>query len=309
MMLGAVLWSRAGSLVAAYGAGTALGVGGGVLESMGSALLTDLYPDRRKLTLNASQVLFGLGAVSGPAVMSLLLPAGVSWRVVFAGVGLLAAVLLVLYTLATIPPPLPDEILTWPMVSMILRRPSFLVPCAAIFLYVLSESSVAIYANLYMQERLAAPEGWAIRSIAVVWLGMACGRLLCTLVPEDHPYEGVIALLFALSGAALAAQGFVRDWRLGFVLFALFGFFCSGTWPLIVGLAASRNPLYSGTAVGVTVAVGSLGVVAAPWVMNLLLLYVPVRLVFVLAAIPLILGVIVVLLPVEGARRSVDEIS
>ena len=59
---GGLLWSVAGGGAMACAASVLLGLGGGILESMGSSVLSDLFPDRRKFFLNLSQVMFCVGA-------------------------------------------------------------------------------------------------------------------------------------------------------------------------------------------------------------------------------------------------------
>jgi fucose permease len=147
-----------------------------------------------------------------------------------------------------------------------------------------------------------APENWAIYSISAIWLTIAMGRIACSFIPEHVAYEKVIASLLALAGAAMALQGLTGDWRISLGLFTLAGLAFAGTWPLIVGMASHRHPRHSGTVIGITIAAGSLGCVVAPLFMNALLAALPTNLVFVAAAVPLMLGA-VLLIP-ELRRRA-----
>jgi MFS family permease len=54
-------------------------------------------------------------------------------------------------------------------------------------------------------------------------------------------------------------------------LFVLAGFLFSGIWPLIVAMSAGSHPGRSGSVVGIVIAAGSLGVVAAPVLVSAML--------------------------------------
>lgn len=301
MFAGAVTWTQAASGATACLAGALLGMAGGVLEGMSSALLSDLYPHRRKFYLNLSQVVYCLGAVTGPALMGALLIRGVSWRDFFGALAVLSGLLLLLFSASRIPPPAHDEKIDPARLQAIGRRPAFLLPCAVIFLYVTSETCVVVFINPYLKEGLAAPENWAIYGLSIFWLAMTLGRWICAHIPERVPNHRVIALLSLLSAGSLVAQLWADTWPMSLCLFGLTGFLFAGTWPLIVGMTASRNRGHSGTVIGVTVAVGSLGCVVGPIYMGIARQVMSPTAAFATASIPLLLAALLVLLPVRYA--------
>ncbi len=290
LLAGALTWSVAQGLGLAFVGGALMGIGGGVLESMGSSLLSDLFPDRRKLVLNVSQIAYCGGAVSGLCLMGKLLPLGVNWRVFFVFTGGAAAALLALYAMASLPRPLQDERIHWDALRRIGRRWTFWVPCIVLFCYVLTESMVVVFANAYLRTVHHAPESWAIYSLSLFWTTMGVGRLLCAMIPEHVSYRKIIAGLMLLSAAVLSAQQWQTGWAGSLALFALTGFVFAGSWPLIVGMSAEWNPGYSGTVLGITIAIGALGCVAAPPLMNMLLARLPASVVFPVAALPMVLS-------------------
>jgi len=198
-----------------------------------------MFPDRRKLLLNVSQVLFCAGAVAGPAVAGWLLPRGISWRWFFVGVGVLTGMLLVPFALCELSPGHAHKGTgtgtgTVPLPRLICRA-SVWVPALAIFLYVTAEMSVALYANAYLQRAFNAPERWAILSISLFWLSMGVGRAACALVPERWSYEKLIAGLAVAAAVCMFCQWFAPGWVSALLLFAGTGFAFAGIWPLIVG--------------------------------------------------------------------------
>ena len=116
---------------------------------------------------------------------------------------------------------------------------------------------------------------------------MLLGRCLCALLPERHSYEQTTGWILIVSAAVMAAQCPAGSWQLSLALFALAGLCLAGGWPLIVAMASARAANHSGTLVGITIAAGSLGCVAAPPLMNLLMRVLPMPLVFVVMAVPL----------------------
>ncbi len=301
LLVGAFVWGTARHFSQACAAAALWGAAGGILEGMSSALLCDLFPHRRKLFMNISQVVYTIGAVGGPWLAGMLLPAGVDWRVLFVGVGALSALLLVLYLLCHLPPPEPHERPALNRLWPVIRSWSFAVPCVAIFIYVTLESSVVVYANLYLREAHAAPENWAIYSISLFWFAMMIGRVGCAMLPEHHSYEKTIALLLTLFGVTLALQGVVGSWEASMAVFALTGLASAGAWPLIVGLASSKSGAHSASVVGLTVAVGSLGCVAAPPLVNALMAIVPLKLVFTVLSLPAFLAALLVFVAFRSA--------
>ncbi len=262
---GALLWTVASGLPTAHVAAALLGMGGGILESLGSACLADLYPERRKFVLNVTQVAYCSGAATGPALMSVLLPHSVSWRLFFAGESLLGLLLLLLYGFVKVSEGTRSGVATtWSQMVRPLREPSLRLLALALFGYVLAESGLVVSTATYLQVRHQAPEQWALLAITLVWIGMLAGRIVCAGLPERFPTERLVIGL-ALAGAlSLGAQALAPGWRFSLVLFAVSGFVFSGIWPLIVALCVTHHADRSGAAVGFVVAVGSLGVVVAP---------------------------------------------
>lgn len=297
LLAGSVVWSLAGSLSAAFVGGALMGLGGGIIESMSTSVLSDMYPGRRKFLLNFSQIIYCLGAIAGPAVMSWLLPLGVSWRVCFAGIAVASLLLVVLYSRATLPSvSSQEERIHFEALKAIVRRRTVVLPCVAIFFYVLVEASLVMYGNAYLQTIHQAPERWAIAFISLFWIGMMLSRWGCAVIPERIPYVPLIVALLLLTALTLVLQQWASNWVSCLILLVLTGTALSGIWPLIVGLSAALNSRHSGTVLGITIAAGSLGCVVAPTLMNALFTYAPVRTIFPILAIPLLLAAFALLM-------------
>lgn len=290
LAVGAGIWAMARGMPHACAAAALWGGGGGVFESMSAALLCERFPSRRKFFMNASQAFYTVGAIAGPWIAGWRLPRGMDWRLLFLGVGLAGLGLGALLLACRLPAPPPRDRLALRQLLPEARAPGFLFCCAALFLYVLAESAVAMFANLYLKRDCGAPENWAIYSVAIFWGTMMAGRALCALLPERASYEKSLGAILGLSGIALALQGLANSWPASLALFALAGFVFSGSWPLIVALISSRAPRHGASLVGLAVAVGALGCVAAPPLINALTLLFPLRTALAAMSLPLLVA-------------------
>jgi fucose permease len=262
--LGAGAWMAAGTMLHACLAAAVLGMGGGILENMASALLADLYPHSRARVLNLSQMAFCAGAIAGPAIVAALLPLEVSWRAFFAAEVVLGAALLGLYSWATIhPSPEAARVSVGSTLRLAGDRGVILL-ALALFFYVLAESGIVLYVNLCLQRQHHAPEQWAVLGISLVWGTMLVGRMLCAAAPKRISAGRLAAVLCVLAASALLVQALATNWIASFALFGLAGLLLSGIWPLIVALGAGNHPSRTGTVMGIVIAGGSLGAVAAP---------------------------------------------
>lgn len=247
-----------------------MGMGGGVMEGLSCALLSDLFPERRNFLLNISQIFYCFGAICWPLLIAAWLPSGAcSWRVFFWAIAGMGLALLVLFLLSKMPRPAPHERIDAKKFRAIVFQRAFFLPCAMLFLYVLAENAVLVEVTPYLFKELGAPETRAIQAVALFWAAMTLGRFGCAVVPDKRGPD-VILILSLLSAITLALQLATGDWRVSMLLFTLTGLTYAGLWPMIVTLAAAENPRYSGTAVGITAAAGSMGCVVAPPLMGLL---------------------------------------
>ena len=151
-----------------------MGMGGGATEGMCTALLARIFPGRERFVVGVSQAGYCFGAIIGPLVMGILLPRGVSWRLFFLPVAALALVNFVLFATSRYPPnehaqraagpgATAGPISSAPEAGSLLRGPGVLRWCATIFLYVLAETALVSFVNLYLFEYRGHPSGWPSR--------------------------------------------------------------------------------------------------------------------------------------------------
>jgi fucose permease len=237
------------------------GVGSGILESQATALLTDLHPGRERVVVNLSQVVFCLGAVGGPAIVSMAVGAAGNGAVrpLLWGAAALAAALAVGLAVpgderATAASPAPLS------ARALLRDPEWRLLALILFLYVAAENGTAAWLARYARLHLGLSESAAPLALAVYWAGLGVSRLLVAAAPRGVPDRAIV--LAASAAAALlqiAAFSVSRAW-VALLLTGLLGAAMGAIWPTLVALAGARFRDSSGLAVGLLVAAGACSV-------------------------------------------------
>lgn len=269
--LGLVLFSRAGTFPLALLATGLVGAGSGAMETVASALATDLFPERRAFLINALQVAFGAGAALGPALAHRLLTAGTDWRALL--LALAAANVLLFFALAL--QPVADirqgsEALDWNALRSILRQPVFLALCLSQALYVGAEVGFASWMPTYFLRRLPGGAAWAGTVVTVFWIAMTLGRVVTGSLLTRLP---LLRLTFFLTvggtvGAALALVWTGPGAALAWV--GVTGLCFSGIFGLLLAEAGERYPRFAGTTFGAVVAAGGIGGAVVPWAVGAL---------------------------------------
>ncbi len=241
------------------------GVGGALMETSASALVTDVNPRRAGFALNVSQGFFGIGAIAGPYFVGYLLSHGLSWRLHF----YLSSAVVAALCLALLPQQakdLPSEPATWARLGAIIRRPAFLLSAGGMALYIGAEIGFSGWISPFLQRALHAGPALAAQGVAAYWLGMTAGRFVSGWAAERLGAARLVAVL--ATGAALAclATAFAGTPATGLALAALGGLGMSGIFASILTTASSHFPGATATVfamVMVCVGVGGMSFPAA----------------------------------------------
>ncbi len=262
---GLFLFGSAPTFTLALLASALIGVGSGAMETVASALASDLFPERRAFILNATQIAFGAGAAFSPTLAHRLLTAGTDWRTLYLGLAAVTALLFV--ALAAQPVARARhgaEALDFAVLRRVLWQPAFVALCLAQALYVGAEVGFFSWMPTYFQH---LPQGAAWKGIVVTvfWVAMTGGRIVSGALVGR---VALVRLILLLSVAAAVSSTLALLWTsplvvLGFV--AVTGLCFSGIFSLILAEAGERYPQNAGTVFGGVIAVGGLGGVVVPW--------------------------------------------
>jgi fucose permease len=244
-----------------------LGFGTGILDAGLNAYVSNL-PGHTAL-LNYLHAFFGVGALIGPQVGTLLLHAGRPWPDAYLLVGVLAVPILI--GLATLYPsrlPPPPDAHAAPLPAA-LRRRSVWLSGGFLCLYVGIEVTVGDWGFSLLTQQRHAGELLAGLVVSGYWLGLTLGRFVINAA-TSRAGLGVVAMMFCCLGGLVAATTltwWVPDAVVGAIGFGLIGFFLGPVYPTTVAVQPRLMPSQLvPTAVGLLIGASVVGGAGLPWV-------------------------------------------
>lgn len=255
-------------------AGTLLGLGIGLIDAGINTFIAHKQ-DNANL-MGVLHAFYGVGALTGPAIATILLTSGVSWRLVYwvfaAMVGLLVIGMLWVIALpfSLIDSSLPPTGHAGNNLRRALKQPTVLVAGVLLLVYVGTEASLGNWAYTVQTMGRGTPVALAGYSVAAYWFGLTLGRLL-------------MGQLMQRLGATRLIDGSLGLLTLGLLVWWLFpqqlwslpltGFALAAIFPTTMWLMPQRVPVsLVSAAIGFAASVGSIGAVGIPtaigWLAN-----------------------------------------
>ena len=178
----------------------------GIFKTGALALIGDISTSTREHTsiMNAAEGFFGLGAIAGPALLTQLLTAGLSWKWLYAIAGAMCAILVVLASLVRYPET-PRRTASAAAAAggsvAALRNPYVVAFSAGAFLYVAVEAAIYVWMPTLLAHYTGPAAPVAAYSLSIFFLLRAAGRFLGAWVLRQAPWQLVLMLF---SGGILA---------------------------------------------------------------------------------------------------------
>lgn len=258
---------RWGAMVALAGLG---GLGAGVIDASLNAHVAAQHGAR---ALNWMHACWGLGAASGPALMTSLLAAGHAWQIGYRAVGAwqlapaagFAATRALWPSASEAPAGAPPAEL-----AHTLRLAPAWLGISAFFLYTGLEASAGAWVySLFTQARGVA--AWRAGTwLSAYWACLTLGRLLFGWIAGRTPVAGWLrpCIVGMAAGAGLVAFGGGAASGLGL---ALLGLCCGPIYPSLIATTRGRvGDAHAANAVGFQVAAAALGQSLLPALLGLL---------------------------------------
>ncbi len=247
-----------------------MGAGGAGMQTAANVLIGDLFVARRGSMLNACQVAFACGAVIGPAIVAHSLDSGTSWRQVYVGIALFAALLtLVAVFQKSVVKRSAGPALDRRALLKLFLQPAYALLCIAQLFYAGAEVGFFGWMPTFFRDQIGSPL-WAGRVVSVFWLAMTFGRLAmgplllrfrATSIGAVLAFSGAIGAVLAVSSSnAHATMLFVFQTGLCF----------GGIYSTILVEAGNRFPGNLGSAIGGIAAASSAGTSTIPWLVGAL---------------------------------------
>ncbi len=253
-------------------AGFFLGLANGGIDIGANALIVELNRERAASALNYLHVLFGVGALLGPLIVSAAFASRVPYWWVFGGGAIACAA--IGFRLGTTPA---HEVRTQPSLGNenengflpMLSRPVIWAISAVMFLYVGAEIGIGTWLFLYLHTAGALGPMLASSGVSLYWAGLVCGRgfggrlghrialPLFTMLSSALSAFALLILIAAPTAGGLAASAIF-----------LIGFGFGPVFPNMIAVGAARFPSEVGRMTSIVVAGGAIGAIVAPWLMG-----------------------------------------
>ena len=183
---------------------TLSGVAIGLFKSAALALVADISSSTNELTstMNMVEGFFGIGSIVGPAVLSLLLERGVSWRWLYAFAGALCLLLIVIAAKARYPADAQTIGAPRNMRSTVrlLTNPYALGFSAAAFAYVAVECAIYVWMPTLLADYHGRWQALAVAALPTFFVLRALGRFIGAWLLRHFDWTRAIAIC---SGAIL----------------------------------------------------------------------------------------------------------
>jgi fucose permease len=255
-----------------------LGIGGGIIVTAANALASDVSPEHRGTTLNLLNLFFGLGGLATPFISANLLARN-SMRLLYLVAGL-TAITLMINIVTPMPPPNGARSFVFSQVGDVVGRPELWLLALFLFLYVASEVGVW---NWLVQHLIAQgiPESKALNVLSLGFaLGLLIGRVGASQVFVAVAVPGVeasiriggaeplwknttgltvtlVASIMMVFLTYLMLQ--VKELKAAWVLVFLAGVAMAPVFPTTLAIVGDAFPRMTGTAMGVVITSGWIG--------------------------------------------------
>ena len=258
-------------------AGFLIGLANGGIDIGANALIVELNRERLASALNYLHVLFGVGALLGPLIVSGAFATRLPYWWVFGGGALVCAA--IAFRLGLTPA---LEVRMAPAAGggfiAMLSRPLIWVISGVMFLYVGAEIGIGAWLFLYLRMAGALSPMLASSGVSLYWLGLVCGRAFSGRLGHRIALPQFTMLASALSAAALVIL-IAAPTTGGFAASSIFliGFGYGPVFPNMIAAGAARFPAEVGRMTSIVVAAGALGAIVAPWIMGQAIAHVSAR--------------------------------
>ncbi|MCX8131092.1 MAG: MFS transporter [Clostridia bacterium] len=245
-----------------------LGGFGGLMESVVCALVADMNTENTSFYMNLLQVFFGLGALAGPVIISILISNGITWQISYYIFGILSIILTVMSISAKFTQMDSEERLNFKSVKAVLTSKKVILAGLCMLFYTGSEVGSWGWMATYLKKNMDFSALRSSIAVGVFWMAMALGRLACGPVILKFGARKIVVWLATSSAFIVFLSGIIRSELLIWIIIVLMGFAFSSQWALIASYGSEEYKELSGTAYSLFLASGGAGGALIPYIMG-----------------------------------------
>lgn len=243
------------------GAALTYGLGGGVLNTVTNALVSDLNPSGRAAALNLLGFSLSLGAISAPLLMSIgdRLPSSVVLRLLATGI----AVILLLVLALRFPPAKRPGTPVSKLLRALNQGPVWLFG-VLLFLESGSENCMFVWSSKIVADVLRTTPHRANLALVALSAAHAIGRLIAAIWLRGVDGRTVVRLSAGTTVAGALVVYASREFPYMVMGIVVMGLGFSAIFPTALGLTGDRFPGKTGTVFGALIAVAAVGGMVGP---------------------------------------------
>jgi len=235
------------------------GVGFGLVEGLGMALVGDLYPRNRRSAFNSIQGFFGIGALLGASCVGIILERNLGWQWLYIFAGGTGFLFFAIGLMSKFPKK-SDEHFDFKIYRSIIRRPVFLLCAGMSFLYVASEGFPAWWFPRFMKRASSASFLLLGGGLGLFWLGTTVSRILSSFIPRKFNTRHLLLLCSFTGILIFIIIYFLRaNDAVMLPLSFLLGVAMGPVWGTVQSVAVDHIPNRSGVVASAIAALGSFG--------------------------------------------------
>ncbi len=239
MALGLVLFTRIDSYITALITVLVIGFGQAILEALLTPLVEDIHPEDDGTQQVFLHSFWPMGVIFGTLAIGDALSRGVSWRILFLGVAVLAALVGFIFPRRS-KAALPRSPADFSHAGEILSKPLFWLMGLALAFAGGAEGGFTFWTASYIQIEYGTLARAGGLGTALFAAGMAIGRILASRIASKLGLKRILVLSVSLALLGGIGFYFVQDLVVLYGLMVLMGFFIAPFWPSIQTYSVRR---------------------------------------------------------------------
>jgi fucose permease len=246
-----------------------IGLSGGFIEVQTGALVMDLNKKKEGLYISILHVFYGIGALTGPLLSSLLVGRGLSWKIPFYIVAVLGLLNLILLAFLKVPEPKVsgnNKMFTLKSFKRLDRRMAFFILLVfSLLFYVAAESGITSWLPTFLRLDRGLSNVLAGRILSFFWISIMVGRIIIGFLTRKIKLLYILIITTFISIFSTALGLYSNNLIYIIIAFILSGFFLSGIFTLIFSIGGTKYPDKRSAVLSAFTIFAGIGGILAPW--------------------------------------------
>lgn len=247
-----------------------IGGGNGSLMGLLTAYMTSINDHQTCTNVGRVHIYFGIGAILGPALVSLFNLMNISWKKIYLLIAIILLVIAIMFSKVQYVVSSSDDKFNIDGVKDIVKSRYLIVIALCVALYNGAEVGSWGWLSTNLKEQ-NIHSVISDLSVSVFWISMTIGRSVINKLTKKYKIEKVLSFLFILSILSNILLAFQFNVYYEIICVFCIGFSYSAICPLLISLGlnqvATSNNAY--TVSSILLSTGSIGIMIIPYFMGI----------------------------------------